>query len=205
MKRCRLAAALVAAVIVAAAWVGAARAQQPQTTTPAAPGQQPQTSTVAAPMPLGIRGEPIYPAFEGWGPLKNGQNAILIGYSNQSKDQTLDIPLGPDNHMDPGGPDMLQPTHFEPGRRWGVFAVAVPKEFDRTKRISWTLVANGKPTTVQFSLNPPYWVDFYKNAAKGNTPPVVKFSPEGPEMTGPPSAIALTLNATVGQPKCREP
>jgi hypothetical protein len=151
------------------------------------------------PLPLGASGEPIYPAFEGWGPLKEGQNAFLIGYKNDNSDQTLDIPIGPNNHMDPGGPDMLQPTHFEPGRVWGVFAVPVAKDFG-TKNIAWTLVANGRTTVVQFSLKIPYWVDFYKNAAKGNTPPVIKFSPDGPEMTGPPRAVALTLNATVGQP-----
>jgi hypothetical protein len=49
-------------------------------------------------------------------------------------------------------------------------------------------------------MNPPYWVDFYKNAAKGNTPPVIKFSESGPEMTGPPTSIALNLTATVNQP-----
>jgi hypothetical protein len=53
---------------------------------------------------------------------------------------------------------------------------------------------------VQYWVNPPYWVDFYKNAAKGNTPPVIKFSESGPEMTGPPIGVALTLTATVNQP-----
>src|SRR5579862_1678527 len=132
MKNHRFAATLGAVLFAASAW-GVVRAQQTQTAPARVP--QPQTSSpaaVAAPLPAGVRGEAIYPAFEGWGPLQNNQNAILIGYSNQNKDQTLDIPIGPYNHMDPGGPDMLQPTHFEAGRQWGVFAVAVPKEFDRS-------------------------------------------------------------------------
>lgn len=190
---------MLGAVLIASTW-GAVRAQQSQTAPARAPQPPTTGSAIAAPLPAGVRGEPIYPAFEGWGPLQNGQNAILIGYSNQNKDQTLDIPVGPNNHMDPGGPDMLQPTHFEAGRQWGVFAVAVPKDFDRSKRISWTLIANGKPTTIQFSLNPPYWVNFYSMPAKGNTPPVIKFSPDGPALTGPPTAVALTLTATVGEP-----
>jgi hypothetical protein len=189
MRASRLAVASVAAVIAVGAWVAVARAQLPQ----------PQLPNVAAPLPLGARGEPIYPAFEGWGPLQDGQNAFLIGYKNDNTDQTLDIPIGPNNHMDPGGPDMLQPTHFEAGRAWGVFAVPVAKDFG-AKNITWTLVANGRTTVVQFALKTPYWVDFYTNAAKGNTPPVIKFAANGPEMTGPPRGVAMTLNATVGQP-----
>ena len=49
-------------------------------------------------------------------------------------------------------------------------------------------------------MNPPYWVDFYRNAAKGNTPPVIKFSENGAELTGPPTSVALNLTATVNQP-----
>jgi hypothetical protein len=162
------------------------------------PAQSPQ-ATVAAPLPLGYSGEAVYPSFEGWGPIQNGQNYILIGYYNRNKDQTIDIPIGPNNHLDPGGPDMLQPTHFEPGRAWGVFTLPVPKDFG-SKKYTWTIVANGKPAVVQYWMNPPYWVDFYKNAAKGNTPPVIKFSENGAELTGPPTSVALNLTATVNQP-----
>jgi hypothetical protein len=191
MRAYRLAVATLAAVIVFVASIAVGRGQQP-TQVPASPG-------IAAPSPLGYKGEALFPAFEGWGPLKDGQNAILIGYNNRNKDQTIDIPVGPNNHIDPGGPDMMQPTHFEPGRHWGVFSIPVAKDFG-TKKITWTIVANGLTSQVQFSLNPPYWVDFYKNAAKGNTPPVIKFAQDGPEMTGPPKAVAMNMTATVGQP-----
>jgi hypothetical protein len=186
MKSSRFAVAALAAGIAIGAWVTVTRAQA-------------QLPNLAAPMPLGARGEPIYGAFEGWGPLKDGTNAIEIGYYNNNVEQTLDIPIGPNNHMDPNGPDLLQPTHFEAGRQWGVFAVAVPKDFGN-KKITWTIIANGKTTAVQYSLNKPYWVDFYKNAAKGNTPPVIKFAENGEEFTGPPTKVALNLTATVGQP-----
>jgi len=187
MRAYRLAVAACAAAIVMAAWVAVSGQQQPQ------------TPNVAAPAPLGVRGEPLFAAVEGWGPLKDGTNAIEVGYNNDNKDQTIDIPVGPNNRIDPGGPDYLQPTHFEPGRHYGVFAIPVPKDFG-TKKLTWTLVANGKTTAVQLSLNPPYWIDFYKNAAKGNTPPVIRLTADGPEMTGPPKGVAMTLTATVGQP-----
>ena len=149
--------------------------------------------------PLGITGEAIYPAFEGWGPLKDGSNALLLGYFNRNKDP-IDVPIGPDNRIEPGGPDFGQPTHFHSGRQWGVFAIPVPKDFG-TKRLTWTLTAYGHTSTVQFWLNPPYWIDFYKNGANGNEPPRIRFSPTGPELIGPPrERFVQTLTATVGQP-----
>ena len=79
--------------------------------------------------PIGARGEAIFPAFEGWGPDKNGENVLLLGYYNRNKSQELVIPIGPDNRIEPDGPDYGQPTHFYPGRQHGVFAIKVPKDF----------------------------------------------------------------------------
>jgi hypothetical protein len=80
-----------------------------------------------------------------------------------------------------------------------VFSITVPKDA-AAKKYTWTLIANGLTSVVQFSLNPPYWIDFYKNAAKGNTPPVIKFAADGPELSGPPTGVATSLTATVGEP-----
>ena len=85
------------------------------------------------------------------------------------------MPIGPDNRIEPAGPDYGQPTHFLSGRQWGVFAITVPKDFG-TKKLTWTLTANGHTSTVQLWLNPKYWIDFYKNGANGNEPPRIKFS-----------------------------
>ena len=38
------------------------------------------------------------------------------------------MPIGPNNRIEPGGPDMGQPSHFEPGRKTGMFLVKVPKD-----------------------------------------------------------------------------
>jgi hypothetical protein len=149
--------------------------------------------------PLGTTGEAVYPAFEGWGPLKDGTTVLLIGYFNRNK-EAVDVPIGPDNRIEPGGPDYGQPTHFHSGREWGVFAIPVPKDFG-TKKLTWTLTANGHTSTVQFWLNPPYWIDFYKNGANGNEPPRIKFSPAGAELIGPPKEkFVQTLETTVGKP-----
>jgi hypothetical protein len=149
--------------------------------------------------PLGVRGEAIFPAFEGWGPDKNGDNLLLLGYYNRNKSQEFDIPIGPDNQIEPGGPDYGQPTHFYTSRQHGVFAIKVPKDFGNRK-LTWTITANGQTSAVSFWLNPPYWIGFYKHLANGNEPPVIRFSMTGPTLTGPPVAIAQTLEGAVGRP-----
>jgi len=149
--------------------------------------------------PLGATGEAIYPALEGWGPDKNGDTLILLGYFNRNKTQELDIPIGPDNRIEPAGPDFGQPTHFYAGRQHGVFAIKVPKDFG-TQKLTWTLVANGQTSTISFWLNPAYWVNFYKHPANGNEPPIIRLLRDGPTMTGPPAAIAQTLSGLVGKP-----
>ena len=58
----------------------------------------------------------------------------LVGYLNRNFGQALDVPIGPNNRIEPGGPDMGQPTHFLPGRNWGMFTVPVPKDFKRNRQ-----------------------------------------------------------------------
>ncbi len=150
--------------------------------------------------PLGASGESVYPAFEGWGPTKDGSSVFLIGYFNRNKEQSIDVPVGPDNRIEPGGPDYGQPTHFHTGRQYGVFAIPIPKDFG-TKKLTWTLTANGQTSTVTFWANPQYWIDFYKNLANGNEPPRIKFSSTGTELIGPPrDRFVQELTGTVGQP-----
>ena len=150
--------------------------------------------------PLGLRGEAIFPAFEGWGPDKTGESLLLLlGYYNRNKDQELVIPVGPDNRIEPNGPDHGQPTHFYTGRQHGVFTIKVPKDFGNT-RLTWSLTANGQTSTISFWVNPPYWVNFYKHPANSNEPPVIHLTRDGRALTGPPVDIAQTLTGNVGRP-----
>src|SRR5260221_13682697 len=82
-------------------------------------------------------------AYEGWFENPDGTRSFLVGYYNRNTVQELDVPIGPNNRIEPGGPDLGQPTHFLPGRRTGMFVVAVPKEFTKDQRFTWTLTANG--------------------------------------------------------------
>ena len=79
--------------------------------------------------PLGTNNEAVFPYFEGWYRNDDGTATILLGYYNRNVDQTLEVPIGPNNRIEPGGPDRGQPTHFLPRRHYGVFTITVPKDF----------------------------------------------------------------------------
>jgi hypothetical protein len=150
--------------------------------------------------PFGSAGEAIYPAFEGWGASQDGGSyLIVLGYMNRNRAQVVEIPIGPNNRIEPGGPDYGQPTVFEPGRQTAVFAITVPKDFG-ARKLTWTLVANGQPAVVTFHLQRDYYLNFYKDEANGNEPPQMRFSPNGPVMAGPHAGVAQTLTGSVGQP-----
>lgn len=155
------------------------------------------------PMPLepfGNTNEAIYPAFEGWGATEDDTGyLIVLGYMNRNRTQVVEIPIGPNNRIEPGGPDYGQPTVFEPGRQTAVFAIKVPKDFG-TKKLTWTLVANGQPAVVSFHLHRDYNLNFYKDLANGNEPPQMKFSVNEPMMSGPGVGFVQTLIGSVGRP-----
>ncbi len=145
------------------------------------------------------RGSSVTPAFEGWYYDKDGTVRLLIGYFNRNTKQEFDIPPGPNNRVEPGGPDQGQPTHFTTGRGWGVFSIKVPKDFG-TRKLTWTIVANGFTNTITLHTQPDYIVEPLEDAASKNTPPKLEFEPSGQRFTGPPSVIAEKYTATVGVP-----
>ena len=118
-------------------------------------------------------GTSITPAYEGWYDNPDGSHTFLIGYYNRNIKEAIDIPVGPNNHVDPGGPDMGQPTHFMPGRQTGVYSITVPKAFPKDQKITWTIVANGEPMSVPFRLNVDYNVSPFSGLEIGNTPPSI--------------------------------
>ena len=150
--------------------------------------------------PLKDSGSNIYPAFEGWYKNDDGTFTLLIGYYNRNKKEVLDIPIGPENKIEPGGPDQGQPTHFEVGRGWGTIAIKVPKDFG-DKKLIWTITANGKTVSVPFGVVKGYQIEPFLDAAMGNKPPVIKFSEAGPALQGPPAPLAQAnvINGAVGE------
>jgi hypothetical protein len=144
-------------------------------------------------------GQGVTAAYEGWFRNADGTFTLLVGYFNRNQKQALDIPIGAANQIEPGGPDRGQPTHFLPHRQWGVFTIVVPADFANNK-LTWTLTANGKTSSVPMGLHRDYEVEPFKDAALGNTPPRLRFAPGGPALEGPPRGIATVLEARVGDP-----
>lgn len=149
--------------------------------------------------PLKEFGQIVYPVYEGWYDNPDGSFTLLAGYFNSNTKQTLDIQVGPNNRIEPGGPDMGQPTHFEPRRGWGVFAITVPKDFGKQK-LTWTIVANGQTASVPMHLDPQWYIEPFQDAANQNRPPALRFEPGGKAFDGPPREIARSLTTAASTP-----
>ncbi len=157
---------------------------------------------VVPPEPRRGFGASITPAFEGWYYNADGSRSFLVGYYNRNSQQAPDIPIGPNNRIEPGGPDMGQPTYFLPGRQTGMFTVPVPKDFKPDDQLVWTLVANGQAVSIPLRLKADYVMSPFSEIAVGNTPPVIRFEQNGKGMQGPIANVstAATRSASVGTP-----
>ena len=122
---------------------------------------------------------------------------MLIGYYNRNQKADVEIPVGPENQIEPGGPDYGQPTRFLPGRQFGMFTIRVPADFGE-KKLTWTITTAGKTTKVPVHLNLLWEVAPFKDA-DNNTPPYLSFREGGPFKNGP-AAETQILSGTVGQP-----
>ncbi len=102
-------------------------------------------------------GQTVSPAYEGWMPTPNGFT-MYFGYMNTNWLEEFDVPIGPDNAIEPGGPDQGQPTHFYPRRSPFLFTVTVPKDMG-AKELIWTLTTHGKTEKAYASLKTDYQID----------------------------------------------
>jgi hypothetical protein len=162
-------------------------------------------ATLALPLALAQLQEPqhetgagVTGSFEGWFRNPDGTYSLLLGYYNRNRQEEVDIPLGPQNQIEPGGPDYGQPTHFITGRDWGVFTIKVPADFGQ-KKLTWTLSVNGQITSIPASLKTDWELSPFVEAAVGNTPPVLSFEEKGSSTQGP-IAVTAERSAKVGVP-----
>jgi hypothetical protein len=89
------------------------------------------------------RGQDVVPVFEGWVANPDGTFSLVFGSWNRNWEETMFIPIGPDNHIDPGSADQGQPTVFTPRRGKDLFEIVVPRDFGK-KEVVWTLNSRGK-------------------------------------------------------------
>ena len=96
-------------------------------------------------------GQDVSPAYEGWEENPDGTFNLVFGYMNRNWKEEINVPIGAENNIEPGGPDQGQPTHFLPRRNRFIFRVRVPKDFGQ-KEMVWTLVTQGKTNKAYASL-----------------------------------------------------
>ena len=146
--------------------------------------------------PMRQFGQSVTGAFEGWYQNPDGSYTFLVGYLNRNFAQPVEIPIGPNNRIEPGGPDLGQPAFFLPGRQYGMFTIRVPKDFSAQQRLTWTLTVNGQTTSIPLRLHPDYVVQPFKDVAVNNTPPVVRLEEKGAPIQGPIALLSTAPSAT---------
>jgi hypothetical protein len=103
-------------------------------------------------------GQVVWPAFEGWEKNEDGSASFVFGYMNENWEEEIDVPIGPGNSIDPGGPDRGQPTHFLPRRNRFIFRVRVPADFGE-KEMVWTLTSQGKTQKAYATLRQDLFIE----------------------------------------------
>jgi hypothetical protein len=141
-------------------------------------------------------GGTVSPAYDGWYDNADGTRTFLVGYYSRNWTESLDIPIGPNNHFEPGEPDRGQPTHFRPNRNFGMFTVTVPK--GTTEKLWWVLTVNGVTQRVPLSSTPDYNITPSRASeespgGKYNEPAVLRFSENGPAIKSPVASLATAL------------
>ncbi len=117
------------------------------------------TLTVATAQQMALSsGQTVAPAFEGWEKNADGSYDMVFGYFNRNIDEHVHVPIGPNNNIEPGGPDRGQPTYFFPRRNRFHFRVRVPADFGK-KELVWTLTTQGHTEKAYATLIPEYIID----------------------------------------------
>jgi hypothetical protein len=157
-------------------------------------------------------GQDVVPYFEGWIRNTDGSVDLVFGYFNRNWQEELAISAGPDNMIEPGGPDRGQPTYFLPRRQGWVFRVRVPSDFGKGV-VTWTIKANGKTEKAYGELLPVEEITERIVMTRGNLNPGEDDPNKPPTITIAPvasasldQAVALTAAVTDdGLPKPRPP
>ena len=158
--------------------------------------------------PTPPEGQRVAPFFDGFYENADGSVSLSFGYSNLNATDVVEIPLGPNNFIEPKEFDGRQPTSFPPvqgggptgarrDRERGVFTVTIPATFKGD--VVWTLrhagqthKVPGRTKTGAYGLRWPM--------AMGSIPPLVGFTAKTMTGRGPVGIESAQMQATVGVP-----
>jgi hypothetical protein len=153
-------------------------------------------------------GQRVAPFFDGFYENADGTVSLSFGYSNLNATDVVEIPLGPNNFIEPKEFDGRQPTSFPPvtgggptgarrDRERGVFTVTVPATFKGD--VVWTLrhagqtnKVPGRTKTGAYGLRWPM--------AMGSIPPLLGFTASTLKGRGPSGIESAPMQGTVGVP-----
>ncbi len=149
-------------------------------------------------------GDAVGPFFDGWYDNGDGTVTYSFGFLNRNTEEIVDIPLGPNNRIEPAEYDGIQPTHFPVYNRRGLigkrergaFGVTVPKGTE----VVWTLTHAGRTYSVPARTREIAYELSWTPAAFGSLHPAVRFGPEGPEGRGAEGVVADPVTAKAGVP-----
>jgi len=160
--------------------------------------------------PLAARkasGDMIIPVFNGWIGNEDGSVTMLFGFANRNREEIVDIPLGPNNFLEPAQFDGMQPTHFPIYDRGGfvginergAFAVTVPADMAGTE-VVWTLNHAGNSYSIPGRATSTAYQMSAGERALGSLAPAIRFKKNGPETTTREGIMAARVTASVGNP-----
>jgi hypothetical protein len=165
----------------------------------------------AIPQTKFVSGQNVVPYFDGWIRNADGSFDLVFGYFNRNWQETVIVPPGSDNRVEPGAADQGQPTVFLPRRQGWVYRVRVPSTFGK-QVVTWTLTVNGKTERAYGELLPVEEITERIVMTRGNLnpgeddpnkPPSISIAPVQNVSTAQPIALT-TLVADDGLPKPRE-
>jgi len=145
-------------------------------------------------------GLPVIPVMEGWVANEDGTASFSMGFLNKNK-VGVDIPLGPNNYIEPAKYDGQQPTYFPPGRGAGSFAITVPA--DEINQDVWWYLKTGDGEMLKIPGRygeSAYELDFIRPRPAGSMQPLVGFGEDGAQAAGLTALMgAHEGTVTVGQ------
>jgi hypothetical protein len=108
-------------------------------------------------------GQPVAPIFDGWYNEPDGSISLCYGYHSLNLEEDVDVPLGPDNFVEPSELDGAQPTHFdevppEYRRHFCAFTVSVENP-EAADAVVWTLTTRGVRLSARATGSPYYRID----------------------------------------------
>lgn len=148
------------------------------------------------------RGQSIQPIFEGWSWAPDKSINMHFGYLNRNYAEQPQIPVGPSNRLEPGGPDRGQPTFFYARTNRNLFTVNVPATWGKADELVWTVTFNGQTQRAVGWLQPEWEIDPAGGASLGGNTSPERLANKAPSITVAPAATValpapLTLVSTI--------